>query len=205
MASIYLYIYIYVCCCCPSRQTTFFLIRNGSWKVATPTPLKLTASLPLKINAWKMMLFFWHSAYFQRRTVTFPETKSQFTPWKNAFYFKRKPVWSKIITANDSHFWPSLGGLLMEEILHHLLSMKPYEKWDMGYSPYQLVSRISSINSITLHADLRPTGNIATRVRLLNPKSIHTVFTVEELNDVLEEICWETTSEKKQQLGYMPL
>ena len=31
--------------------------------------------------------------------------------------------------------------LLMEEILHHLLSMKPYGKWDiLRYSPYQLVS-----------------------------------------------------------------
>ena len=36
--------------------------------------------------------------------------------------------------------------LLMEEILHHLRYIKPCKRW--VYSPYQLVSRISSINSI---------------------------------------------------------
>ena len=37
--------------------------------------------------------------------------------------------------------------LLMENILHHLLYMKPYPIWDiLWYSSYQLASRNSSIN-----------------------------------------------------------
>ena len=39
--------------------------------------------------------------------------------------------------------------LLMEEILHHLGCIKPCKSWDFNYQP-QLVSRISSINSIKI-------------------------------------------------------
>ena len=37
--------------------------------------------------------------------------------------------------------------LLMEEILHHLLSMKPYEKWDILHINW---CRISSIDNTVL-------------------------------------------------------
>ena len=44
--------------------------------------------------------------------------------------------------------------LLMEEILHHLTCMQPSKYWDIyGYLPYQLVSRMFSINSIPCKFD----------------------------------------------------
>ena len=55
-------------------------------------------------------------------------------PKKSAFCPKRK-----VIRLPTIHFQVVL--LLMEEILHHLLSMKPYRK--MGYSPYINWCRIS--------------------------------------------------------------
>ena len=79
-------------------------------------------------------------------------------------YIHKSPISSRIITFTcscwifQSHVNWFLGIrndrkvsiLLMEEILHHLRCIKPC-KWDkLPTSTYQLVSRISSINSIAL-------------------------------------------------------
>ena len=69
--------------------------------------------------------------------------------------------------------------LLMEEILHHLTCMETL--YLMGYLPYQLVSRISSINSANRFPSHRQglSGHMEEswkiKVKFLTTQNLHTV------------------------------
>ena len=87
------------------------------------------------VRAW------WNAHHFFRFAMGYGISRVCFDDGSKALY--------NPLNKAQSTFKTNLSNiiLLMENILHHLLYMKPYPIWDiLWYSPYQLASRNSSIN-----------------------------------------------------------